>query len=298
MKEIFNSVRRTPYQSIASFLILFLTLFLALFFFNLISFFYALLSYVETKPQVTVYFKPETPESEIFKIRQTIINSGKTSSVNYISKTKALEIYRELNKDNPLLLETVSSEIFPPSLEISTKRPEYLSEVAEYLKKQPGVDEVQFQKNIVDRLLTLTNILRKVSLFIFVFLIITSSFVLITTSGFKIALKKEEIELLRLLGASKFYVRKPYLFEGIFFGTIAGASSSAIFYLILFYLQPFLKSYLFGLPPLPFFQLSSYNLYIWPPTINYLSLTFALTIFFGILIGFISNYLSTSKYIK
>ncbi|MGC8944040.1 MAG: hypothetical protein ACP5KX_08065, partial [Caldisericia bacterium] len=71
--------------------------------------------------------------------------------------------------------------------------------IAEYLKKQAGVDEVQFQKDIIDRLLTLTNILRIISLVFFVFLVITTGIILITTTSFKIALKKEEIELLKLI---------------------------------------------------------------------------------------------------
>jgi cell division transport system permease protein len=298
MKEIFNSIKTAPYQSLASFFILFLTLFLSLLFFNLISFFYAILSYVETKPQVAVYFQTQTQEKDIFKIRQTLTNSRKVTSIKYISKAEALKIYRELNKDNPLLLEMVSADILPASLEINAKKPEYLAEIAEYLKKQAGVDEVQFQKSIVERLLTLNNVLRKVFLFLFVFLIVISSAVLMTTTAFKIALKKEEIELLRLLGASKFYVRKPYLIEGIFFGFLGDSSAWIVFYLIFFYLQPFLNSYLFGLPQLPFFQAASYHLYVWPPSVQYIGLTYLLTALSGILIGFIGNYLSTSKYIK
>jgi cell division transport system permease protein len=192
----------------------------------------------------------------------------------------------------------VSADILPASLEINAKKPEYLAEIAEYLKKQAGVDEVQFQKSIVERLLTLNNVLRKVFLFLFVFLIVISSAVLMTTTAFKIALKKEEIELLRLLGASKFYVRKPYLIEGIFFGFLGASSAWIVFYLIFFYLQPFLNSYLFGLPQLPFFQAASYHLYVWPPSVQYIGLTYLLTALSGILIGFIGNYLSTSKYIK
>jgi cell division transport system permease protein len=298
MTEVFQSIKRTPYQSLASFLILFFTLFLSLFFFYLTAFFYGVLSYIETKPQVTVYFQTQTSESDIFKIRDAIIQSGKTTMVKYISKEEALKIYQELNKNNPLLLEMVSAEILPASLEINAKRPEFLAEIAEYLKKQPGVDEVEFQKTIVDRLLTVTNILRKVFMFVFVFLIFIAFIVLMTTTAFKIALKKEEIELLRLLGASIFDVRKPFLLEGIFFGFLGGTFAWLVFFLIFLYLQPFLNSYLYGVPRLSFYQFSSYNLYVWPPSFPYLLLIYFLTIFFGMLIGLLGNYLSTSKYIK
>jgi len=298
MNDLFKSIKRTPYQSLASFLILFFSLFLSLFFFNLTSFFYGILSYVEAKPQVTVYFQTQTSEDDIFKIRDAIIKSEKVATVKYISKEEALKIYQELNKNNPLLLEMVSADILPASLEINAKKPEYLSEIAEYLKKTSGVDEVEFQKNIVDRLMTVTTILRKTSTFILVFLILVSFMVLMTTTAFKIAFKKDEIELLRLLGASALDVKKPFLFEGAFFGFSGGTFAWIVFYIAYLYFQPFLKSYLYGISRLPFFQFAPYNLYIWPPSWLYFALIYILTASFGILIGLIGNYLSTSKYIK
>src|SRR4030066_996098 len=137
MKEILTSIRRTPYQSLSSFLILFFTLFLSLFFFNLTSFFNGILSYVETRPQVTVYFKDATSQEDIFKLRDEISSTGKTLSIKYVSKEEALKIYKELNKNNPLLLEMVTADILPASLEIYASKPEYLSQIAEFLKKQP-----------------------------------------------------------------------------------------------------------------------------------------------------------------
>ncbi len=297
MNEILTSVRRTPYQSLASFLILFFTLFLTLFFFNLTSFFNGILSFVETKPQVTVYFQSTTKENDIFKIRDTVQASGKALSIKYVSKEDALGIYKDLNKNNPLLLEMVSADILPASLEIYAKQPSYLVEIATFTRKQPGVDEVIFQKDIIDKLLSLTTVLRRMSLAILIFLLVISFIVLMTTTAFKIALKKDEIELMRLLGASKFYVQKPFLYEGALFGLVAGTLAFVIYYLIFLYVSPFLSSYLAGVPRLSFYGLSNLGLYVWPPTPSYIALSYVLTASFGILIGFIGNYLSTSKYI-
>ncbi len=298
MNEIFTSIRRTPYQSLASFLILFFTLFLSLFFFNLTSFFNGILSYVETKPQVTVYFQTTTRENEIFKIRDQISSSGKALSMKYVSKDEALKIYKDLNKNNPLLLEMVTADILPPSLEIYAKQPSYLVDIATFVKKQPGVDEVIFQKDIIDKLLTLTTVLRRSSLFILLFLLIVSFIVLMTTTAFKIALKKDEIELLRLLGASKFYIQKPFLYEGALFGLVAGTLAFIIFYLIFLSFNPFLSSYLTGVPRLSFYGLSNLDLYVWPPTPTFVAVSYVFVALFGVLIGFIGNYLSTSKYIS
>lgn len=298
MSEILTSVRRTPYQSLASFLILFFTLFLSLFFFNLTSFFNGILSYVETKPQVTVYFQTITKESEIFRIRDELTESGKALSIKYVSKEEALKIYKDLNRNNPLLLEMVTADILPASLEVFAKQPSFLAEIAAYAKRQPGVDEVIFQKDIIDKLLSLTTVLRRMSLFILVFLLLISFIVLMTTTAFKIALKKDEIELMRLLGASKFYVQKPFLYEGALFGLVAGTLAFVIFYLIFLYFNPFLQSYLAGVPRLSFYGLSNLDLYVWPPTATFVASSYVLTALFGVLIGFVGNYLSTSKYIS
>ena len=298
MSNIFTSIKRTPYQSLGSFLILFFTLFLALFFFNLTSFFYGILGYVETRPQVIAYFDKRTQEGDILKIKQAIEKTGKTSSVKYVSQNDALSIYRRLNKDNPILLEMVSANILPASLEIYATRPEYLSEIAQFLQGQKVVEEVNFQKMIVDRLITLTKILRYVSISIFSFLILMSTTVLVTTTAFKIAVKKDEIEVLQLIGASKVYIRKPFLSEGIFFGWLSATVAFVGYYLIFFLALPSLKSYLTGIPQLSFFNLEEFALFVFPPSIGFIALTYIVIVLFGIGIGLFGNYLATSKYIK
>ncbi len=296
MREILTSIRRSPYQSLSAFLVLFFTLFLSLTMIVVLSFLHGILGYVETKPQVIVYFKPKTDEKQIFKIREELISSGKVLSASYVSQKQAFKTYEKLNKDNPLLLEMVSPEILPPSLEINANKPNYLSELSVYLKNKKGVDEVVFQKDIVDKLLTLTNIIKKGSIIFFSFLIIMSAIVLITTTLFKIALHKEEIELLRLLGASHLYIQKPFILEGVFFGFFASLSSFLVLLGIFFYLNPFLSSYLRGIPQLTV-DFSYFKLVVWPVNINFSLIIFGTLSLFGMIIATISTLFATEKYL-
>ena len=298
MNNIFTSIKRTPYQSFGSFLILFFTLFLMLFFFNTTSFFYGILGYVETRPQVIAYFNVRSQEGDIIKMKQAIEKTGKTTSVKYISQNDALSIYKKLNKDNPILLEMVSANILPASLEIYAKRPEYLAEIAQFLEGQKIVEEVNYQKVIVDRLVTLANTLRFISISVFAFLILMSTTVLITTTAFKIAIKKDEIEVLQLIGASKGYIRAPFIKEGMFFGWLSATVAFLLHYLLVFLMMPTLRGYLSGLPQLSFFNLEEIGLFVFPPSIAYILLTYAITALFGILIGFFGNFIAASKYIK
>lgn len=297
MRDIFTSVRRTPYQSLAAFFILFFTLFLSSILLISVSFFYGLLGYVETRPQVTVYFQTNTTENEIFKIRDLINNSGKVASIKYVSKDQAYKIYKDLNKNNPLLLEMVSADILPASLDIYAKKPEYLPEIAAYLKKQPGVDEVNFQKDIVNRLLSITDILRKATFIFLFFLIALSISVLTTTTLFKVALKKEEIELMKLLGASNFYIKKPFFMEALIFAFFASVCSFLVTLGIILYIDSFFTSYLKGIKSL-ILTTDFFKLTVWPINFLFLFIVFVLSTLFGIVIATSATQLATQKYLK
>lgn len=298
MNDIFTSIRRTPYQSLGSFLILFFTMFLSLFFFNLTSFFHGMLEYVETRPQVIIYFDANTEEQAILQLKDQLEQSPKTQSVSYVSQKEALKIYRDLNKDNPLLLEMVSAQILPASLEVYATEPKYLAEIAQRVKDIEIVDEVNYQELIVEKLVTLTTILRRISIGLLMFLILISMVVLLATTAFKIAIKRDEIEVLQLIGATKGYIRKPFLVEGMLFGWSSATFAFILFYGIFLYFQPFLGSYLSGIPRLAFFNMAHLNLYVFPPTLEYIALTYILVTFFGMMLGYIGNHLATSKYIK
>ncbi|MFA6533328.1 MAG: permease-like cell division protein FtsX [Patescibacteria group bacterium] len=297
MKDIWTSIRRTPYQSLSAFLILFFTLFLTLILFVSLTFLYGTLNYLETKPQVTVYFQTKTPETQIFKVRDELMNSGKVLNIKYISKNEAFNIYKQLNKDNPLLLEMVSADILPPSLEIYAKKPVFLPEIAEYLKKQGDIDEVQYEKDIIEKLLVLTNTIRRSALIFFGYLILMSIVVLTTTILFKIALKESEIALLKLIGATNSYIRKPYILESLFLGMTASILSFSIFALIVLYFNPFLQSYFKGITTLSI-DIFNYSLAIWPLNYIFFAIVFVSISIFGAVIASVASYIATNKYLK
>jgi cell division transport system permease protein len=262
-----------------------------------LTFLYGTLNYLETKPQVTVYFQTKTPENQIFKIRDDLMASGKVLSLKYISKNEAFNIYKQLNKDNPLLLEMVSADILPPSLEVYAKKPIYLPEIAEYLKKQGDIDEVQYEKDIIDKLLVLTNTIRISALIFFSYLILMSIVVLTTMILFKIALKESEITLLRLIGATNFYIRKPYIFESLFLGITASTISFGIFSFIVVYFNSFLQSYFKGIDTLSV-DVFNYHLNIWPLNYVFFAIVFVSITLFGMIISSVASYIATNKYLK
>jgi len=297
MSRLLKSIRRAPYQSFAAFLILFMSLLMATALLFSIGSLYGLLGYVETRPQVTVYFQSNASESEIGKIRQELIDSGKTLSVKYVSQTDAFKTYKELNKDNPLLLEMVTADILPASLEINTKKPVYLPQIAEFLQKKAGVNEVVFQKIIIDRLVQLTALIKTISLTFFIFLTITTMIILFTITHFKVALRKDEIELLRLLGASNNFIRWPFFQESLIFAFFSATSAFLFFIGLFFYFSSFINGYLQGIDRLTI-NFDWAQLTVWPINTTWLACIYFGILLFGCFTYLTASFFATKKFIK
>jgi len=229
-------------------------------------------------------------------VKSDLEKSGKVESVKYMSKDDAYALYKKLNKDNPLLLEMVTPDILPASLEIYAKKPTYLPEIASYLNTVTGKDEVNYQKNVVDKLLSLTAIVRTMSLAFFVFLMGTTIIILMTVTHFKVALRKEEIELLRLMGASTGYVRKPFMDQAVFLGFISSTVVYILFAGILFFIYPAMQGYLSGVQSL-FIDIGPYQLTVWPLSLEYAGGLYVLLTGFGMGIAGLATYFATHKYL-
>ena len=217
-----RNIRRTPFQAIAAIMIMFLTFLALLIFILLAAGSQTALKYFESKPQVIAFFKEGTTNQDITTIENALHQESKVTSTKYVSKEDALKIYREKNKKDPALLELVTANILPASLEIGTQSPDDLKGIAEILKREPVVSEVIVPEDVVATLTSLTSIIRIVGLSTVGFLMIFSTLVIVMIIGFKIRLRRSEIEIMRLLGASPSFIRNPFIFEGIFYGLAGG----------------------------------------------------------------------------
>lgn len=296
MNEVLTSLRRTPYQTFAALSILFFTLLLSGILFVSLSFIQGLLDYVETRPRVIVYFQIKATEKEIFAVRDKLQDSGMTSDVTYVSKKEAYNIYKEFTKNDPVLLEMTSPEILPASLEIDAKEPTFLPEITKLIKNQPGVDEVQFQKDIVDNLLRLTSNVRMTTMVFFGYLFFVSVIVLTITTSFKIALKKDEIGVFKLLGATNYYIRKPFIQESVFLGFLATSAASVVIIGMLLSIQSFLGGYLNGIPAL-YVSLMGLSIQVWPFNLAFGLATIFVIALFSLIITLSASLTATNRYL-
>jgi len=284
-KTTWNHIRRSPYQALAAILIMMLT-FLALSIFTFVFFGSSeIIKYFESKPQVTAFFKDEATQQNIDGLIATLEGNDKVSDVNFVSKNEALQIYKEQNKGDPLLLDLVTEEILPASVEISATNIDDLSPISETLKSSPFVSEVVFQQDVVKTLSQWTNALRRIGFVVILLLSLVSVFIMATIIGFKISQKREEIEIMRLLSATKWYVRWPFIFEGIFYGVVGALLGWTIASAGLLYATPYLKSFLGNIPLLPVNPV-------------YLGILLAGELMIAVVLGTYASFIAVLRYLK
>lgn len=287
-------IRRSPYQAFAAVLTMVLTLLLAGLFFLASAASYFILQYFEGKPQITVYFRDEATDQNISNLQSRLKATGKISGITHISKEEALAIYREQNKTDPLLLEMVTADILPASLEVSATGPNYLADLETVIKDAEGVEEVVYQRDVVETLIAWTNAIRWVGGSLAGLLAVDSVLIVMTIIGMKIALKKQEVEILTLVGASPWYIRSPFLLEGGIYGLLGACIAGIIIAGVTLWLYPFFFAFLGVVPAIG-------SLLATPTSTPFLLAAFG---FFGglsltgFLLGTIGSFVAVGRYLK
>lgn len=285
MTTAWKHIRRSPYQALAAILIMVVTFLAVSVFSILIVGSSKIISYFESKPQVTAFFYDTATTQQIQQLEGQLKATGKVSDMKYISKEQALAIYRQQNKNNPLLLDLVTADILPASLEISTYQITDLPLISASLKKDAIVQEVVFQQAVVATLTTWTDTIRIIGAGLIVILAIVSILIMATIIGMKISQKKEEIEVMQLIGATKWYISWPFIYEGMFYGLVGTFVGWIITSAALFFTTPILENFLQGIPLFPV------------PWYFYASLLGG-EILLALLLGWFASLLAVNRYIK
>jgi cell division transport system permease protein len=285
LNTVSKYIRRSPYQALSAMSIMSLTFFAISVFAILTIVSIRFISYFETRPQLTIFFKESATKNEITELTTQLQNTGKTSSVNYVSKEEALKIYKQQNKSDPLLLDLVTADILPASIEVQAVQAGDLTSLAQVVKGSPIVEEVVFQKDIVDTLIAWTSALRRVGIAVIAILLIVSTLVIVTIIGIKITIRRDEIETMRLLGASNWFIRAPFLLEGAFYGFIGSVVGGLISTGLFYYFQPGLEAFLRGVAIFPLSPLIIVEL-------------LALEIIAACSLGMFASYIAVLRYLK
>jgi len=184
--------------------------------------------------QVTVYFDKELSGQEQSAFREKIAALSGVSRVSYVSRDEALKRFKGRLRGQETLLEGVRSEILPTSLEIALKRAYRETESVESfvtkLKQIPGITEVQYGEEWVRRFNSFLNFMRLLGALLGGFLIIAVVFIVSNTIKLTIYSRRDELEVMSLVGATRFFISAPFLLEGLIQGLAGSLLSLALLY--------------------------------------------------------------------
>jgi len=250
----------------------------------------ATLKYLENQAQITVFFKDDYAEEGILEMKQEIEADERVMEVSYISKEDALRIFLEINKNEPVLLESVSADILPASLEIKTKKLANLSGLAAELTSATGVEDVKFFEDVIEKFRTVSAVVYVVGLaLVFVFMLISYA-VILTTLRITINSRGVELEIQKLVGASNNYVKKPLVFQGVVFGLVSAVIASLVLVGVAVGLSA--KGAFEGGLLLPFSQGASVSFWLFSVVLG------VVLVFSGGVLGYVGSSVAVKRYLK
>lgn len=294
----FVSFWRNGYVSLASVLIMTVTLMVV----SSIMFVGALLNStldnIRNKVDINIYFVKSAVEEDVKLLADRIQSLPQVETVEIVTSDQALAAFRERHKDDELTLQALDelgSNPLGASLNVKAKDPSQYEAIVKFLEDTRSnnaagesiIDRINYAKNkeaidALSRIIVASNTLGTVAIVFFVFVSILITF---NTIRLAIYIFREEISVMRLVGASEMYIRGPFVTVGIMYGFVSGVLTLIILYPITYWIGPVTANVGTGL------NLFSYYLSNFPSV-------FGIIVGSGMVVGAISSFLAVRKYLK
>jgi len=211
------------------------------------------ISVIKDKVDFSLYLKNEAREDEVLALKNRIEGLGNVKSVEYISKQQALQKFRDKNQNNQQVIEALrelGKNPLSPSLIISPSDTAQAPQLVESLKRLDSdiIESRNFSDNaaITKKIDYITNKINEAGLFVIIIFSLTSLLVIYNTIKVAIYTHRREIEIMRLVGASRSFIIAPFLVSAIIYSLIAILVITSIFFPFLSLLQPYLEVFFTG----------------------------------------------------
>lgn len=204
---------------------------------------------VESKVDVSVYFKPTATEEQIFAVQTNLSTLPFIKEVSYVSKSEALAKLREQYKDSPLILESLKELDNNPlgdTLIVNTHETEDYQKVIDVLNGTPQyavlIDNQSFDDNsyVIDKLESISSQVTNIGWGITIFFALISLLVIVNTIRIAIYTHRDEIGIMKLVGASNQFVRGPFVGGAIMYAVIGSVITFALAYLVATFSDPYI----------------------------------------------------------
>ena len=288
----FLTFKRNAWLSVATVMVLSLVLFVlgGLVFIGALA--DAALRSVESKIDISVYFVPDAQEQQIMAVKNELEALPDVKEVVYISREEALARFRETHKDDTLIasaLEELGDNPLQASINIRAVDPTRYGAISDFLaqKSYPAVEKINYFENqvVIDRLSSITSAVRGSGAVLALFLAFVAVLVAFNTIRLAIYTMREEIGIMRLVGATAWFIRGPFLISGFLYGLVAALAVTAVFFPLTWLASPKLAVLV------PSFNLFSYFL-------SNLGQFFSIMAGSGIVLGIGSSLIAVRRYLK
>lgn len=286
---------RNIWLSVITIIILVLTLFLITISVGLNLLADRTITSIREKVDISVFFVPETSEKEISALKSRLDNLTEVKNIEYVSREEALRRFQLKHQGESLIEETIKELEENPlgaSLIIKAHQLEYYPSILEVLDESQYEDIIQSRdyeetEVVINRLSNITQRIKQIGFGLSLIFILIAIMVIFNTIRITIYTHREEIGIMKLVGASNWFVRLPFIVESILYALIACLITMAIFYPLLRGTAPFINNFFEG-----------YNFDIF----NYFRTNFwkilGLQIVFSIILSVLSSLVAIRKYLK
>ncbi|ABO51574.1 cell division protein FtsX [Desulforamulus reducens MI-1] len=240
---------------------------------------------VESSVEITTFLKENVGKVDREKIEEVIKENHDVASIEYISKEQAMQEMKKSLGDRADILESLEeSNPLPDAFRVKTHKAEAVPATAKALEKIEGIEQVRYGQGVVEKLLTVTHWVRLASAVTLSLLTLAAGFLIATTIRMSVFARRREIGIMKILGATNWFIRFPFMMEGIVLGLTGGLL--AVLVVDLGYVSLIQKLKI----SLPFIQLMNE-----PNTMLYI---LGGMIGLGVLIGALGSWVSLRKFLK
>jgi len=245
-----------------------------------------LVNYFVQKPEVIGFFNDDVSEEQILNLKKEIETKDFVAEVTYRSKEEAMKSFLEANKEDENLVNSVTSNPFPAHLNVKAKSLDQLPMISEIFNNSDLIYRVESLEGVVDTLKMIVFGIQAVALTLLIIFTISTFIIIFLTVGITIYAHKNEIIIMKLVGATNWYVSAPYFIQSSIYAIISVMISSAILIPILYTQYGYLLSTLVG------------GLSISGISAQILAIGVAIELLFALLLAFFSSYFATRRYIN
>ncbi len=265
--------------------------FLGLIMFGVIT--HAAATAIQDKIDISVYFNTNTSEDEILNIQQSLEGLSQVASVNYISQDQALATFQQNHASDPTVSQAINQLDTNPleaSLNVTAKDPSEYGAINDYLSSpdlSQYIDTISYAQNqdVINRLAAIVRDVNIGGWIMTIFLALVAGLVMFNTIRLAIYSNREEIGVMRVVGASNSLVRGPFVVEGMLWGLIATVVSLVVFAPVLYFVSPYLNEFIPGLNIFRYFYTHIFQLFVYE-------------LLFGVVIGGFSSFWAVRRYLK